>query len=83
MKPVNVGGQPYRSDQKFMNLSAPINWPAAYVAFCQGHPESEICETFGIKPQILASRMRSEQWIALRQKLTLVTNVAASVPVKR
>jgi len=60
---------------------ANVNWPAAYVAFVKGSPESEICEVFGIKPTVLKERMRREQWVALRQQLPLITNTTAPTPL--
>ena len=48
-------------------------WQAAFVAYCNGVPEDEICAVFSIPDATLRERMRTEQWSQLRTKMPLVT----------
>lgn len=49
------------------------NWAAAFVAFVNNHPLSEISEALGIPLETLQDRAGSERWQSLRSELPLGT----------
>lgn len=57
------------------------NYPAAFVAFCNGHPLPEIAEVLGIPEKTLRAHISNEKWVALRDQLPLSTTSLAAVPV--
>lgn len=59
--------------------TAKYNWTAAFVAFCNNHPVSEISEAFGIPLDKLQERATAERWAGLKAEMPLAANVGLAI----
>ena len=66
-----------------MERTPSINWPAAFVAYCNNCPLEEIAQVYGMSVLTIESRVRGEGWAKLRASIPQNAENQALVNVPR
>lgn len=59
--------------------TARYNWTAAFVAFCNNHPMTEISEAFGIPMEKLQERATADRWAGLKAEMPLAASTSLAL----